>query len=329
MQLKNLGLGWCCLGLVLSGSVWAADSLSDANSNQTVSASASTGAGTGAGASAESLDKALGNFKNSAQVLIGELKNSTQSTFDETRKNAEAVLKDTKESLSATLDETSKKVSASTTETLNYLSQASLDLAKSLKGKTTREQQAIVNLDNSLRQMDSFAATFNQEVYNDKGEVLARSSGDLALQRPSQFVMNTLEPDKVVLYTHEGDLYYFDDAVNQVTIYSMNKLQNNPFLLLIEQQNSVWDDFTVSQDEDRYTLVPKESQDIRSLTLSFAPYTLKDSEGNPHRVLDSITIRMNDGNTNFYRFAGHKVEVNPSRFDVVLPSNVDYNDERN
>lgn len=327
MQLKNLGLGWCCLGwscgLLLSVPAWADNSLSEANSSN-----AAVVDGQGAGSSADSLNKALGNFKESAQVLMGELKNSTKSTWDETRKNAEAVLKDTTESLSNTLDETSQKVSASATESLNYLSQASQDLAKSLKGKTTREQQAILNLDSSLRQMNAFSASFNQEVYNDKGEVLARSSGDVALQRPSQFIMNTLEPDKVVLYTHEGDLYYFDDAVNQVTIYSMDKLQNNPFLLLIEQQDEVWDDFTVSQDDNRFTLVPKESQDIRSLTLSFAPYTLKDKAGASHRVLDSITIRMNDGNTNFYRFAGHKVEVDLSRFDVVLPSNVDYNDER-
>lgn len=327
MQLKNLGLGWCCLGLVLSGSVLASDSLEANASNQAVVENEATSSS--ADSSNDALNKALGNFRDSAQALVGELKKSTQSTFDESSKSAAEALKSASASISATLDETSKQLSASTSETLNYLSQASLDLAKSLKGKTTREQQAIVNLDASLRQMNAFSATFNQEVYNDKGEVLARSSGDVALQRPSQFIMNTLEPDKVVLYTHDGDLYYFDDAVNQVTIYSMNKLQNNPFLLLIEQQDSVWDDFAVSQDEDRYTLVPKESQDIRSLTLSFAPYTLKDSAGTPHRVLDSITIRMNDGNTNFYRFAGHKVEVNPARFDVVLPSDVDYNDERN
>lgn len=276
----------------------------------------------------QNLDQALSNFKSSAQTLVNELANSSKASFDEAKKNAQETWKNTEASLNAAFDETSKKLSDSTAKTLNYLSQTSKDLAASLKSKSPAEKQAIVNLDASLRQMVALTANFNQEVYADSGEVLSRSSGDLALQRPSQFIMNTIEPDKIILYTKDNAIYYYDDAVNQVTIYSMDMLKHNPFLLLIEQNSDVWDDFTVSQDGERYTLVPKASQDIKSLTLSFAPYTLKDEAGNSRRVLDSITIRMNDGNTNFYHFSSQKSRVEPHRFEVILPSGVEYNDER-
>lgn len=318
MQFRNLCVVGCCLSLMLSGAAVAGSETEQAQ-NQSESQKQSSSA---------ALDQALLNFKESADLLVGELKNSSQSTWEQTRKSAEEVLKSTSESFNTTWDSTSQKVADSTAETLNYLAQAGREFAQSIKGKSAKEQQAIVNLDATLRQMNAFYAQFNQEVYNDDGEVLARSSGNVALQRPSQFVMNTLDPDKLVLYIQDGDIYYYDEAVNQVSIYSMGNLKNNPFLLLIEQQNSVWDDFTVSQDADRYSLVPKESQDIRSLTLAFAPYTLKDKAGSPRRVLESITIRMNDGNTNFYRFFSHKVDVDAKLFNVELPSDVDYNDER-
>lgn len=319
MQFRNVCVVGCCLSLMLSGAAVAAGSETEQAQNQAESQNQSSSA---------ALDQALLNFKESADLLVGELKNSSQSTWEQTRKSAEEVLKSTSESFNTTWNSTSQKVADSTAETLNYLAQAGREFAQSIKGKSVKEQKAIVNLDATLRQMNAFYAQFNQEVYSDNGEVLARSSGNVALQRPSLFVMNTLDPDKLVLYIQDGDIYYYDEAVNQVSIYSMDNLKDNPFLLLIEQQNSVWDDFTVSQDADRYSLVPKESQDIRSLTLAFAPYTLKDKEGSPRRVLESITIRMNDGNTNFYRFFSHKVDVDAKLFNVELPSDVDYNDER-
>lgn len=201
---------------------------------------------------------------------------------------------------------------------------SSLDAA--LKDKSAKERSAITSLDAALYESKTFTANFHQEVYNDKGESLARSSGNLSLQRPDKFVMYTLIPDKVVLYLKDGDIYYYDELVSQVTIYSMSKLKDNPFLLLIEHNNQVWGDFTVTQDDDRYTLVPQQAQDIRSLTLSFIKNTKNPELG--AQLLESITIRMNDGSTNFYRFSEHKLDVDPNDFNVKLPSNVEYNDER-
>lgn len=274
------------------------------------------------------LEQALNNFKNSAQTLVGELSNSGRASLDEARKSAQEILKQTESSLGASWDETSQQVASSTAKTLNYLAQTTNELAKALKDKLPSEQKAILNLDSSLQQMRAFTANFNQEVYADSGEILSRSSGDIALQRPHNFIMNTLEPDKIVLYTKDEAIYYYDAAVEQVSIYSLDMLRHNPFLLLIERNTDVWSDFTVSQDGQRFTLVPKSSQDIRSLTLSFAPYTLKNQQGQTCKVLESITIRMSDGNTNFYHFSSQSADVVAQRFDVVLPADVEYNDER-
>lgn len=201
-----------------------------------------------------------------------------------------------------------------------------------LKGKPEKEQAAIKSLDNALYAANAFASNFSQEVYNDQGEVLAKSSGIIALKRPMNFIMNTTSPDRVMLYLKDGDIYYYDEAVAQVSIYSMDRLKDNPFLLLIEQKPEVWQDFTVSQDEGRFTLVPKLTQDIRSLTLSFAERKVQKSSRSPDKVdatiLESLTIRMNDGTTNFYRLFNHKLEVTDSSFLVKLPADVEYTDER-
>lgn len=180
---------------------------------------------------------------------------------------------------------------------------------------------AITNLKKLIQDMNAFTACFYQEVTNQQGEVLVSSSGKIYLTRPDLFLMHTVEPDEVVLFTKEQNIYYFDASLNQVNVIPFKKMEHNPFLLLTNIDELNWSDYIVSQDENRFTLIPNTPQEIRSITLAFEQPEL---EKNKVLLLKSISLRMEDGNTNFYNFSKRYSKVDKSVFDYKLPDDVEW-----
>ena len=170
-----------------------------------------------------------------------------------------------------------------------------------------------------LEALEGFSAAFTQEVSDGKGQVLSTSNGSLRLMRPDLFIMHTLEPDETAIFTRHGDIYYFDAVLAQVSIFSMENMRSNPLMLLVNASDVLWSDYQVSQSDNRFTLIPRNGNDIRSITISF----MENSS-----LLESLTIRMDDGNNNFYRFSEQEDHALRSDFDFFLPEDVEVDDER-
>lgn len=184
-------------------------------------------------------------------------------------------------------------------------------------------------LQDKLKALQAFKAEFKQEVSNKKDEMVSQSRGMIYLQRPNHFMMHTTSPDELALYTKgKNDIYYYDAAVNQVSIYKLDQSNSNPLLLLTSTSNKLWRNYSVSQSDNRFTLMPLESRDVRSITISFLPDEHFDAQGHAYQLLESITMRMEDGNNNFYLFQKPQTQVKSSDFIFNLPDDVEVDDAR-
>lgn len=184
-------------------------------------------------------------------------------------------------------------------------------------------------LQGKLKALQSFKAEFKQEVSNKKDELVSQSRGMIYLQRPNHFMMHTTSPDELALYTKgKNDIYYYDAAVNQVSIYKLDKSNSNPLLLLTSTSNKLWRNYSVSQSDNRFTLMPLEPRDVCSITISFLPDEQTDDKGHTYQLLESMTMRMEDGNSNFYLFQKPQTQVKSSDFTFKLPANVEVDDAR-
>lgn len=192
--------------------------------------------------------------------------------------------------------------------------------ASSASGAASAAREA---LQAKLAALSGFSAHFKQEVTDIEGQMVAQSEGMLYLQRPDRFMMHTTSPDELRLYTQEGDIYYFDAAVNQVSIFALDRSFSNPLLLLTSSDDKLWQEYSVSESDNRFTLVPHTAKDLRSITISFT----EAGQGAPE-LLESLTMRMDDGNTNFYLFSQQKDSVEESSFSFELPDDVEIDDAR-
>lgn len=190
-----------------------------------------------------------------------------------------------------------------------------------------RDVNAAEYLKHELTKLNAFSAKFKQELTDSSGEILGEGRGTIYLMRPDRFMMHTVSPDETVLFTKGKDIYFFDIAVNQVSIFSMDRLGSNPMLLLANSESMVWDDYRITKDGDRYTLVPKNNKEVKSLTIAFVPRAQNASVDKP-QLLDSLTVRMDDGNTNFYLFTNQQARAVESNFEYDLPADVEVDDQR-
>lgn len=102
-------------------------------------------------------------------------------------------------------------------------------------------QQRLVNL-------DTFQATFVQEVKSASGTLLQEASGTLSIAKPTLLDWRVTAPDETRLLSKGDDVYLIDPFLEQVSIYDLNTMtENNPLLLLLSNDDKQWDNFVVTQ----------------------------------------------------------------------------------
>lgn len=200
----------------------------------------------------------------------------------------------------------------------------SKDIKVAIKNDQQENKKALQELLNTMPQL---TANFKQQLSDNDNTLLSESRGKIYVCHPDLFMMHTKIPDETALYTRDQDIYYYDSAVNQVSIFPIDSLGTNPIMLLIGDEPNKWDDYIVSRDRDRFTLIPKNHQDFKSITISFVDHRLE-SDNIYIKAIDSLSIRMDDGNTNFYLFTNQKNKVNKDNFNYRLPCDVEVDDQR-
>lgn len=176
-------------------------------------------------------------------------------------------------------------------------------------------------LQTKLASLKDFHAQFNQKVVDDAGEVVLLGEGQLKLKRPNNIKWEQTSPDENLLVSNGDKTYYFDTFAEQVTILNSNKLiKSTPFVLLTSNDQSLWDNYTVSKQSDGFIITPKdlESAHVEQLKVIY------DNE-----QLIAMNITDLSGQQSHYRFSDIKQNqgIDNKQFEFVMPKGVMIDDQ--
>ena len=92
---------------------------------------------------------------------------------------------------------------------------------------TSEDLAALLNNTQSMR------ANFRQTVYDNRGKVIQKSVGYMAMQRPGKFRWESTSPIPQLIIANDSRLWIYDPDLEQVTIRSLSKeIGETPALLL-------------------------------------------------------------------------------------------------
>lgn len=186
--------------------------------------------------------------------------------------------------------------------------------------------EASNTLSSYLKNMRSMQANFSQTIVDNKGQALQKATGQVLLQRPSQFRWDVLKPNRQLVVTNGKKLWIYDPDLEQVTIRSLVKAAGEtPAMLLSDEDLSLTKEFFVkmlAQNKDGFqwfNLVPKDkSSMLSSLRLGFANQQIKQMQLQDHLGHRTI-IEFTNIHTN--------LALSPSSFNFKPPAHIDIIDE--
>ena len=165
-----------------------------------------------------------------------------------------------------------------------------MSLALCLVLFTSSSLAAVVNEKPTLRgllaKINTLQASFTQVVTDSQDKPLQTSSGNLILQQPDRVYWQVLIPDETLLIANGERVFYVDQFVEQVSIFSQKDMvSNNPLMLLASSDDAVWEQFSVVKQDQAYVVTPVNNEgQITQLTLRFvedtlSQFTLLDNQG--------------------------------------------------
>lgn len=179
-----------------------------------------------------------------------------------------------------------------------------------------------------LADLHYFSANFSQEVLSDSGELLAQSSGKLAISKPNLANWHTLDPDELAIVSDGQDVWFYNPWIEQVSVYALSgAIAKTPILLLTSKDEALWQEYQVTKlanaKGESFVISAKDlNSQIKSLTLVFdhenkgqlTQFSFLDATGQ----LSHITLSDFDGQ--------HKPKAN--LFNFVIPDGVQIDDQR-
>ncbi len=135
---------------------------------------------------------------------------------------------------------------------------------------TTTYADPSIDLSNLLNSVHTVRANFTQTVYDNRGKVIQRAYGHMALQRPGKFRWDVTKPVPQLIIANATRLWIYDPDLEQVTIRSLSGAAGEtPALLLSHVNTTLANDFLVQSlptksGLNRFELKPKKSDNMFS-----------------------------------------------------------------
>ncbi|WP_237467860.1 outer membrane lipoprotein chaperone LolA [Vibrio stylophorae] len=193
---------------------------------------------------------------------------------------------------------------------------ALLPLSQAFAGDTERD--ALIA---RLNQTDAFTANFDQVVTSPEGEVVMKGQGKAWLKRPSFFRWHTLTPDENLLVSDGQTLWYFNPFVEQVTaMWLKDATEQTPLVLITQNNPADWQNYSVTQKGDTFTLTPKVAQSNQgTFTVTV----------NDKGQVKGLAMTEQDGQLSKFTF-NHFQATMPaaSQFQFTVPEGVELDDQR-
>jgi outer membrane lipoprotein carrier protein len=120
-------------------------------------------------------------------------------------------------------------------------------------------------LNQFLDQLSTLQAQFQQKLYNEQGELLETSAGQLSLKRPNRFRWHYQNPYEQLIVADGEYVWIYDTDLEQVTQRELTQALGNTPAFLISSVHQVEQDFTVTLLENsevmtRFLLKPKDNE---------------------------------------------------------------------
>ena len=97
-----------------------------------------------------------------------------------------------------------------------------------------------------LQPIQNLQGQFLQQQFDSDGELLLKSDGDFALQRPGKFVWHTAAPFEQLLVSNGKKLWLYDPDLEQVSIKNVDaNLQQTPMLILTGDSDQLLKNFQI------------------------------------------------------------------------------------
>ena len=95
---------------------------------------------------------------------------------------------------------------------------------------------ARVHLNQFFTQVNSLAGSFNQQVYDKKGKIIQKATGQLYLSRPGRFRWVYATPDPQEIIADGRNVWIYDKDLEQVTVKPMQSaIESTPIAILTKK----------------------------------------------------------------------------------------------
>lgn len=177
-------------------------------------------------------------------------------------------------------------------------------------------------LSERLALTEGFSATFTQTVISPDKDIILQGEGEVDIARPSLFRWTTTMPDENVIVSDGKSLWYYSPFIEQVSIYwQQQATEQTPFVLLTRNRKSDWDNYLVSQNDDRFILTPT------AIDSNQGQFEINiDQQG----IIKGFTILEQDGQQGQFIFDNYQNTVpSKDKFTFIVPEGVEIDDQRN
>lgn len=171
-----------------------------------------------------------------------------------------------------------------------------------------------------LDNLHSFAASFEQQRFDETGELLETAHGDCSIERPGRFRWNYVDPYKQIIVSDSVKLWIYDADLAQVTVNKVNAATPGTPAELLSAEFEVTSRYEVTHvgakdGYDWFSLHPKDaSTQFQQVELGFADHEVK-----------AMRLKDNLGQTTLLHFSAVKrnTPMAASLFEFSPPAGVD------
>ncbi|MDG1750957.1 MAG: outer membrane lipoprotein chaperone LolA [Thalassotalea sp.] len=199
--------------------------------------------------------------------------------------------------------------------------------------KQSAENQQSISIENSIAKnalmsrlsgFNHFSAIFSQQVIDEEKNILQEGQGKLAVKKPNLVYWETQQPEESIIVSDGQTLWFFDPFIEQATAYRVDaSVANTPILLLTSSDETLWQQYSVTQSSSNNFLI--HANDINSRVKTLELNFLADSA-----VLESFSILDSTGQLSLIKLGDVIIneEIASSLFQFTLPEGVYLDDQR-
>lgn len=179
---------------------------------------------------------------------------------------------------------------------------------------------SVETLRDYLDSLDTFAAAFTQQRFDEDGELLETAHGTCLIKRPGRFRWTYLEPYAQLILSDGETLWIYDEDLEQVTVSALDERRDDSPAALLAREIDIAAHYRITHleradDSDWFRLEPREpAREFSAVELALA-----DGEVRAMRLYDNL------GQVTALRFSDivRNQPVDDARFSFTPPPGVD------